>query len=149
MNPLRRDGAGCFLQNPIQDDDSLTSYYPSSFYSIDTAPQYAAPNRETWNGQVVDFESKMEFGDLDQPCEFWERILAKEPGQQENLVSNVAEHLGEAAAGVREKAFGRHSPLGPLPPSPNPFLSPLSLHSAGVADDLIHPLCSPGSRPRY
>lgn len=55
---------------------------------------------------MVNFESKMEDGDLEQPRDFWERVLAKEPGQQENLVANVAEHLAEAIGGVRDKAYG-------------------------------------------
>lgn len=108
FNPLRRDGAGCFLQNQGQNsNDGLPPYYPSSFYSLDTAPQYAAQSQEIWGGRVVDYESKMEDGDLEQPRDFWERILAKEPGQQENLVANVAEHLAHAVAGVRGKAYGK------------------------------------------
>lgn len=119
FNPLRRDGAGCFLQGQGQNENNFMPYYPSSFYSIDIAPQYAIPSREAWSGRVVDFESKMEGGDLEQPREFWEHILAKEPGQQENLVSNVAESLAEAVVAVREKAFGKYCPLFPnsFPPS--------------------------------
>lgn len=45
--------------------------------------------------------------DFEQPRDFWERILAKEPGQQENLVSNVAEHLAEAVPRIREKVYGK------------------------------------------
>lgn len=108
FNPLRRDGAGCFIQSQGQNsNDGLPPYYPSSFYSLDKAPQYGSPSQEIWGGRVVAYESKMEDGDLEQPRDFWERILAKEPGQQENLVANVAEHLAEAVAGVRDRAYGK------------------------------------------
>lgn len=124
FNLLRRDGAGCFLQDQGQNSsDGLPPYYPSSFYSLDAAPQYAAPSQEIWGGRVVDYESKMEDGDLEQPREFWERILAKEPGQQENLVANVAEHLAHAVAGVREKAYGEFCRPSSL--CPNVFLQML------------------------
>lgn len=104
LNPLCRDGAGNFQQG--RGGNTLPPYYPSGFYGLDKAPQYAAPNEEIWNGRVIDYESKMEDGDLEQPRDFFERILAKEPGQQENLISNIALHLAEADSKVRDKAYG-------------------------------------------
>lgn len=106
FNPLRRDGGSCLSQGGP--NTRVPPYYPSSRYSLDASPPRYASNVgvETWNGRVVDYESKMEDGDLEQPRDFWERILAKEPGQQQNLVSNIAEHLAEAEASVREKAYG-------------------------------------------
>ncbi|ROW08805.1 hypothetical protein VMCG_02700 [Cytospora schulzeri] len=111
FNPLRRDGAANF-----QGLGGTAPYYPSSFQYLDTAPQYAASTEENWNGRVVNFESKVTEDDFAQPREFWEHILPKEPGQQENLVSNVAERLAQAQPDVREKTyslFGRvHQVLG-------------------------------------
>lgn len=103
FNPMRRDGAACYQYGL----GNTPAYYPSSFQTIDAAPQYAAPHKENWSGRVVEFESKMDEEDFQQPRDFWERILAKEAGQQESLVSNVAEHLAEAAPRIREKAYGR------------------------------------------
>lgn len=105
FNPMRRDGAACYQ---YQSGLGVPAYHPSSFQTIDTAPQYGAPQGESWNGRVVEFESRMGEDDFGQPRDFWERILAKEPGQQENLVSNVAEHLAEATPRIREKACGRY-----------------------------------------
>lgn len=113
LNPLCRDGAGNFQQG--RGGNTLPPYYPSSLYGLDKAPQYAAPNEENWNGRVVDYESKMEEGDLEQPRDFFERILAKEPGQQENLISNIAEHLAEADSKVRDKAYGMSSCVANFP----------------------------------
>ncbi|KUI63890.1 Catalase A [Cytospora mali] len=111
FNPLRRDGAANF-----QGSAGACPYYPSSFQHLDTAPQYAEAGEENWNGPVVDFESKLTEDDFAQPREFWERILPKDPGQQDNLVSNVAEHLALALPDVRQKTyslFGRvHQNLG-------------------------------------
>lgn len=106
---MRRDGTSCFQYHqtsPATTNATTPSYYPSSFQTIDAAPPYAAPRGENWAGRVVEFESRMGEDDLEQPRDFWERILAKEPGQQENLVSNVAEHLAEAAPRIREKVYG-------------------------------------------
>lgn len=44
--------------------------------------------------------------DFTQPRDFWVRILPKDAGQQENLVSNIAEHLAHALPEVRNKTYG-------------------------------------------
>lgn len=134
LNPLRRDGAGNFEQG--RGDSTLPPYYPSSSYSLDTAPQYAAPNRELWTGRIVDFESKFEDNDLDQPRDFFEKILGKEPGQQDNLISNIAEHLAEADAMIRNKAYGSlsFSPCKPCPIVLTVFLKLCSLASTPTSD---------------
>lgn len=120
LNPLCRDGVGNIQQGR---GNSLPPYYPSGFYNLDRAPQYSIPGEETWNGRVVDYESKMDDGDLEQPRDFFEKILAKESGQQENLVSNIAEHLSKADFKVRNKAYGMlhiHNATPPPPFSPCP-----------------------------
>lgn len=133
---MRRDGAACYQyqhQHQSQSQGGLAAppYYPSSFQAIDAAPRpHAALRGESWSGRVVEFESRMGEDDLEQPRDFWERILAKEPGQQENLVSNVAEHLAEAAPRIREKAYGRCFPFF-FPPSLDPSPSFLVLPLAG------------------
>lgn len=113
---MRRDGAACY-QYPQSgsglNNTAPPAYYPSSFQTIGSAPQYATPQGESWSGRIVEFESKMGEDDLEQPRNFWERILAKEPGQQENLVNNVAEHLAEAAPRIREKAYGKAMMMAP------------------------------------
>ncbi|ROW15395.1 hypothetical protein VPNG_02414 [Cytospora leucostoma] len=100
FNPLRRDGAANY-----HGLGGTAPYYPSSFQDLGTARQYAPAIDENWNGRVVDFESNLTEDDFVQPRDFWERVLAKEPGQQDNLVSNVAEHLAQALPEVRNKAY--------------------------------------------
>lgn len=100
FNPLRRDGAANY-----QGLGGTAPYYPSSFQDLGTARQYAPAIDENWNGRVVEFESKLTEDDFVQPRDFWERVLAKEPGQQDNLVSNVAEHLAQALPEVRNRTY--------------------------------------------
>lgn len=43
--------------------------------------------------------------DFTQPRDFWVRILPKDAGQQENLVSNIAELLAHALPEIRNKTY--------------------------------------------
>lgn len=57
-------------------------------------------------GTVADYASELTDEDFEQPREFWEKVLGKQPGQQEQLISNVAGHLGKADPAVWEATFG-------------------------------------------
>ncbi|KAI1407968.1 heme-dependent catalase [Hypoxylon sp. FL1857] len=100
FTPLNRDGNATF--NNLGD---VPNYYPSTFFKYDTAPQYAQPDEEHWQGTVVDFESELTDADFDQARIFWEETLAKEPGQQHNFISNVAVHLAQAIGRVRKVTY--------------------------------------------
>lgn len=116
FNPLRRDGAGYVVQGKDRSSrNGLQSYSSASLYGGDKARQYASLGQETWAGPVVAYESKLETDDMDQAKDFWAKILAKEPGQQENLVSNIAEHLAEADSGVRDKVYGEFQTISKSP----------------------------------
>lgn len=60
-----------------------------------------------WVGKVTAFATDVTNDDFVQARDFWVRVLPKEPGQQENLIGNVAESLsGVTVDSVRKKAFG-------------------------------------------
>lgn len=100
FNPLHRDGAGnC---NGL----GALSYYPSTFQDYEDAPQCPPTKEENWRGPVVDCESKLAEDDFAQPREIWLHTLPKDAGQQENLVSNIAEQLAKALPEIRKKTYG-------------------------------------------
>ncbi|ESZ93183.1 catA, catalase [Sclerotinia borealis F-4128] len=90
FNPLIRDGAATINGNL----GGTENYFPSSFYNVGVAAQYAQPDEEQFQGTIVSFESQVVDADYVQARVFWEKTLVKEPGQQDNFISNVAGHLG-------------------------------------------------------
>lgn len=99
-----RDGAATFYGL-----GATPNYFPSSFSKYGVATQYAQPDEEYWLGTVLDFESQLVDADFRQARIFWEKTLAAEPGQQDNFVSNVAGHLKDAVAQVRQVTYGMPS----------------------------------------
>lgn len=60
-----------------------------------------------WVGKVTAFATEVTDDDFVQARDFWYRVLPREPGQQENFVSNVAESLTwVTVAEVRKRSFG-------------------------------------------
>lgn len=102
FNPIRRDG-----QFTLQNLGSTPNTFPSSFVKYGVAAQFAQPDEEHWLGTVIDFESALTDKDFVQPRIFWERTLAKEPGQQDDFVSNVSGHLAAAVESVRKATYGK------------------------------------------
>lgn len=106
FTPLMRDGAATVNGNL----GGTENYYPSSFYNVGVAAQYAQPDEEQFGGTVVNFESQVVDADYIQPRIFWEKTLAREPGQQDNFISNVAGHLsavtGDKGLQVRQAVYG-------------------------------------------
>lgn len=92
------------------------NYYPSSFYTLSPASQYAQPDKEQYNACVVNFESQVVNDDYAQAKDFWQNVLPKEPGnnQQQNFVYNVAGHLsavtGDMGEDIRNAVYGQSSP---------------------------------------
>ena len=109
FTPLIRDGAATVNGNL----GGTPNYFPSSFYNVGAATQYAQPDEEQFQGTVVNFESEVVDADYVQPRIFWEKTLAEEPGQQDNLISNVAGHLsavtGDKGLEVRQAVYGKKS----------------------------------------
>jgi len=106
FNPLVRDGA-CTVNGNL---GGTANYFPSSFYSVGVAPQYAVPDEELWQGTVVDFESQVTDADFVQARIFWEKVLPREKDQQQHFVDNVADHLsavrGDKGELVRNNVYG-------------------------------------------
>ncbi|EPX70420.1 catalase [Schizosaccharomyces octosporus yFS286] len=100
----------------VTDNQGSMPNYPSSLQPL--AKEYHEPNEkhEKWVGQVTYHMDEVTDIDFEQPRAFWERVLGKQPGQQDNFVNNVAGHLSGAVPEVRErqyKVFSRvHVDLG-------------------------------------
>jgi hypothetical protein len=61
-----------------------------------------------WSGRVTAFSSEVSDDDFVQPREFWQKVLARQPGQQENLIGNAASFISEVKyAEIRRQAYGR------------------------------------------
>lgn len=103
FNPTKRDGAANLFNYGAQ-----PNYIVSDFQRPIVKPaqyeQRAA--HEEWIGTAVDFESQVTDEDFVQPREFWE-VLGKQPGQQRNLVYNVAVDLSGAVSRIREETYGK------------------------------------------
>jgi len=87
---------------------ALPNYVPSSFAPpIIKAQQYEVrADHEEWIGTVIDFESQTTEDDFVQPREFYNKVLAKQEGQQANLVYNVAFDLWAADKRIRYETYG-------------------------------------------
>ncbi|WBW73606.1 catalase [Schizosaccharomyces osmophilus] len=100
----------------VTDNQGSMPNYPSSLQPL--AKEYHEPNEnhEKWVGEVTYHMDEITDVDFEQPRAFWERVLGKQPGQQDNFVKNVAGHLSKAVPVVRQrqyKVFGRvHPELG-------------------------------------
>ncbi|KAJ2904288.1 hypothetical protein MKZ38_008347 [Zalerion maritima] len=99
FNPLMRDGF-CTTENL----GSTPNYYPSSFLTIGTAPQFPQPDQEFYQGTVVQFALPITDEDFAQPRNFVENVLT--PQEQDALVLNVAKSLADASIeSVRTRAI--------------------------------------------
>jgi catalase len=58
-------------------------------------------------GTVDNFQSGIVDSDFEQARISWQKTLAKEPGQQQNYVEDVAASLHEAEQPIRVRAYGR------------------------------------------
>jgi catalase len=112
-NPTKRDGAA-----NIMNYGDRPNYIPAvNGPRIIASAQYEErAAHEEWLGTVVNFESAITDDDFVQPREFWHE-LGKTPGQQDNLVYNVAVDLYGAITSVRFAAYGELTPT----PQPHGF----------------------------
>ncbi|WYZ46145.1 hypothetical protein EsH8_IX_000370 [Colletotrichum jinshuiense] len=105
--PYQRDGFMSFGDNYGGDPNYVRSDLKAvNFVGRQGASGYITGGHEDWVGQVSGFTSEVVDDDFAQARAFWD-VLEKQEGEQENLVSNVAQHLGSAAPVVHEKAFGK------------------------------------------
>ncbi|KAF4445853.1 catA, catalase [Fusarium austroafricanum] len=113
FNPLVRDGT-CTVDGNL---GGTPNYFPSSFYNVAPAPQYAQSDEELFQGTVVDFESTIVEADYAQARIFWEKTLKSEKDQQAHFVHNVALHLsavtGELGPQVRNNVYDMFVKVNP------------------------------------
>lgn len=99
FNPYQRDGLmsvnGNYGANPN---------YPSSFRKMTYKPVQPSEQHTKWIGTAKNFRHELVDEDFVQPRKFWD-VLGKEPGQQENLIKNVAGHLCAAKPEIRGRAY--------------------------------------------
>ncbi|KAK2058096.1 catalase [Colletotrichum caudatum] len=109
FNPFQRDGAmavnGNYGANPN---------YASSSRPLDYKPVKAVNTpHERWAGEVVtDLFGPVKPEDYEQALGLW-RVLGRQPGQQENFVSNVSGALAGARADVRARTYEMFSRVTP------------------------------------
>jgi len=102
-NPYQRDGPGSINGNYGADPD----YVRSSLKPIRLGPRDIAHDK--WVGQVAAYTSEVNHDDFVQSRDLW-HLLAKQDGQQDVLVSNVAGHLKKAIPEVQSKTLGENAP---------------------------------------
>ena len=99
FNPYHRDGSmsvnGNYGANPN---------YPSTFRPLQTSSVKASQEHEQWAGAAVSELIPVTEEDYEQATGLW-KVLGRQPGQQDNFISNVAGHLCGAKEDVRKRAY--------------------------------------------
>lgn len=87
--------------------------YPSSIRPLAKVQYEPDEGHEKWVGQVTYHMDEITDVDFEQPRAFWQNVLGKKPGQQDNFVKNVAGHLSGAISPVRERQYGVFTRVDP------------------------------------
>lgn len=99
FNPYQRDGAmavnGNYGSNPG---------YPSSYRALTYKPVKVTNDHEKWAGAAVSTLFQVTPEDYVQAKGLWD-VLGKQPGQQDNLIGNVAGHLSAAKEDTRRRVY--------------------------------------------
>jgi len=99
FSPYQRDG---FMT--VNGNYGANPNYPSSFRELAFRSVKASQEHEKWVGAVVSKQIPVTDEDFVQPNGLWQ-VLGRQPGQQENFVKNVSEHLSHANERVRKKTY--------------------------------------------
>jgi catalase len=78
--------------------------YPSSYRGMTYKHVKPTNEHEKWAGAAVSFLSEVTSEDYVQAKGLWE-VLGRQPGQQDNFVSNVAGHLSAAKEDTRKRTY--------------------------------------------
>ncbi|KAE8443850.1 hypothetical protein EG329_001259 [Mollisiaceae sp. DMI_Dod_QoI] len=97
-SPMQRDGFANFRGNYGPDPNYVNSSLRSMTYAAGNA------SHDEWSGKAAAYSSEITDDDFAQATALW-NVLGTQPGQQENLVSNVAGHLRSAIPQVQEKTI--------------------------------------------
>lgn len=99
-SPMQRDGFSNFRGNYGPDPNYVKSSFRSMTYGG------GETSHDEWAGKTANYSSEVTDDDFVQARDLWE-VLGKEPGQQENLASNVAGLLGGAISEVQKGTIGK------------------------------------------
>jgi catalase len=108
--PYQRDGFATVNGNYGGDPNYVRSGLKAVSFTGSATSHFAAQNAKhnAWvMGSVADYTSEVTEEDFVQARMFWEKVLGRQPGQQEAFVGNVAAHLRGAKPVVWEATFGR------------------------------------------
>ncbi|KAL4785400.1 catalase-domain-containing protein [Aspergillus varians] len=109
--PFQRDGKMRFDDNYGADPNYVgSSFQPTKFYQDVKRTNPAAlslhTDHEKWVGEVSAYTSHVTDEDFVQPAGLWE-VIGREPGHQDRLVGNVADHLkGVKSPELRKAVYG-------------------------------------------
>ncbi|KAH7015813.1 catalase-like domain-containing protein [Ilyonectria destructans] len=113
-NPYQRDGFMNATENYGADPNYVrSSLKPIKFQGTVGANGNAAGGHQQWvAGAINSYTSELTDDDFAQPRAFW-NLLAKQEGQQEHLVNNVAGHLGSADPITHKDALAMFARVDP------------------------------------
>jgi len=96
-SPYQRDGPGTINGNYGPDPD----YTRSTFRSVKVGPEDM--RHDEWAGRIQAYSSETTDEDLEQPRQFW--ALLKKQGTDNDLVTNIAGHIGKSIQRIQEGAI--------------------------------------------
>jgi catalase len=97
---FQRDGAMAIDGNYGSNPNYIASDRPVKFQKAPTSESH-----EQWTAHALTFMHQLTDDDFAQPAALWEKVLARQPGQQDHLVHNIAVHLSNARKDVRERQY--------------------------------------------
>ena len=108
--PYQRDGAMNATSNYGGDPSYVrSSLRPVNFRGKVGANGFAIGGHDEWAGRVVGFASDLTDDDFVQPRLLWDKVLARQPGQQDHLVYNVSQSLKDVMPDIQERAYSEFS----------------------------------------
>ncbi|TGZ82257.1 putative catalase [Ascodesmis nigricans] len=107
FNPFQRDGAMVVNGNYGAEPNYQSSFRPITYKDVRPHERH-----EKWVGSATNFAFRVDDGDYVQANALW-GVLGRQPGQQDNFVSNVSGHLMGARKEVREKTYGMFDKVNP------------------------------------
>lgn len=109
--PYERDGAVSFQGNYGGDPN----YVNSQIIPLLTNKIPEEDNvHDHWAGKVTAFSSEVTDDDFVQPRDFWNTVLAQQPGQQENFIGNTASFIsGVKSSEIKQKAYEMFTRVDP------------------------------------
>ena len=110
-SPYQRDG----FMNTTNNYGSDPNYVRSALRPVNFSGSkygmigFAVGGHQQWvSGAIAGYTSEVIDEDFEQARMFWD-VLARQPGQQDNLALNVAAHLGKALPEVQKETISKQN----------------------------------------